>query len=229
MRVPIPVETQVAVDLYCLSDEGRMRKTANAFGIATCTVSVIVRRVNHAISVYLAPIFIKLPKTEEEVKESAAKFFELHGFPQCIGAIDGTHIAIKQPRENSVDFINRKGYHSLNVQACADYRYFFTDVVIKWPGSVHDAGIFGNSELNKNLRSGVIPLCLRVIVQEEQPVSICILGDPAHPLLPYLMKEFAKGGSTPHEQFYGYKLFSARMVIECAFGRLKARFRALRG
>ena len=75
MRVPIPVETQVAVDLYYLSDEGRMRKTANAFGIATCTVSVIVRRVNHAISLYLAPIFIKLPQTEEEVKESAGSFF----------------------------------------------------------------------------------------------------------------------------------------------------------
>ena len=116
----------------------------------------------------------------------------------------------------------------MNVQACADYRYCFTDV-IKWPGSVHDARIFGNSELNKKLRSGVIPPCPRVIVQEEQPVPICILGDPGYTLLPYLMKEFAKGGSTPHEQFYEYKLSSARMVIECAFGRLKARFRTLRG
>ena len=38
------------------------------------------------------------------------------------------------------------------------------------------------------------------------------------------MKEFAKGGSTPQEQFFGYRLSSARMVVECAFGRLKARF-----
>ena len=42
------------------------------------------------------------------------------------------------------------------------------------------------------------------------------------------MKEFANGGRTPEEQFFGYRLSSARMVIERAFGRLKARFGCLR-
>ena len=43
MRRSISVEKQVAVLLYFLSDEGRYRKTANAFGIAHTTVSNIVR------------------------------------------------------------------------------------------------------------------------------------------------------------------------------------------
>ena len=42
------------------------------------------------------------------------------------------------------------------------------------------------------------------------------------------MKEFAKGGRTPQEQFFGYRLSSARMVVDCAFGQLKARFGILR-
>lgn len=42
------------------------------------------------------------------------------------------------------------------------------------------------------------------------------------------MKEFAAGGSTPREQYFGYKLCSARNVIECSFGRLKARFACLK-
>jgi hypothetical protein len=42
------------------------------------------------------------------------------------------------------------------------------------------------------------------------------------------MKEFAEGGKDAQEQFFGYRLSSARMVIECAFGRLKARFGCLR-
>ena len=55
-----------------------------------------------------------------------------------------------------------------------------------------------------------------------------LLGDPAYPLMPYLMKEYAGGGSTVQEQYFGYRLCSARNVIECAFGRLKARFGCLR-
>lgn len=46
--------------------------------------------------------------------------------------------------------------------------------------------------------------------------------------MPYLMKEYASGASNPQEQYFGYKLCSARNVIECAFGRLKARFAALK-
>ena len=42
------------------------------------------------------------------------------------------------------------------------------------------------------------------------------------------MKEYTNGGKTPDAQFFGFRLSSARMVIECAFGRLKARFGCLR-
>ena len=42
------------------------------------------------------------------------------------------------------------------------------------------------------------------------------------------MKEFPGGGNTSEEQIFGWRLCSARMVIECAFGRLKARLGALR-
>ena len=43
MRTSTDVLKQVAMTLYYLSDEGRMRKTANAFGVSGQTVSKIVR------------------------------------------------------------------------------------------------------------------------------------------------------------------------------------------
>ena len=38
MRIPLSVEKRVAVTLYYLADEGRMRKGANAFGVGKSTV-----------------------------------------------------------------------------------------------------------------------------------------------------------------------------------------------
>ena len=77
------------------------------------------------------------------------------------------------------------------------------DVVIKWPGSVHDARILCNSKLNEMLRNGFIPSLPKVIVPSTDPVPICVLGDPAYSLLPYVMKEYPGEGSTSEEQFLG--------------------------
>ena len=86
--------------------------------------------------------------------------------------------------------------------------------------------MFANSILNHLLKTSAIPPCPNKILDRNVPVFI--IGDPAYPLMPYLMKEYVGGGTNRQEQYFGYRLCSARNVIECSFGRLKARFGCLR-
>ena len=75
MRKPTDIKKQVVIVLYYLADEGRMRKTANAFGIAKWTVSKKIYSVVKAINIYFGPKFINVPITAEEVTESYRLFF----------------------------------------------------------------------------------------------------------------------------------------------------------
>lgn len=53
------------------------------------------------------------------------------------------------PEECQADYVNRKIFHSIIMQAVVDCKYSFRDVVIGWPGSVHDARVLFNSSIYK--------------------------------------------------------------------------------
>ena len=126
--------------------------------------------------VHLGPKYIKLPFTEPEGGELASKVYYAHGTPQCLGAIDGTHVDIKQPVVNSTDYMNRKHRCSLNIHATYNYKCSFIDVVVKWPASVHDARVFDKSKLSKCLKEVKIPQSKKGLFRKRNLFQFFSLG-----------------------------------------------------
>ena len=54
----------------------------------------------------------------------------------------------------------------------------------KWPGSVHDARVFANSEVQKNYSEKKLNLFYKELLPDEEWVPQVLLADPAYPLLP---------------------------------------------
>ena len=94
----------------------------------------------------------------------------------------------------------------------------FLDMCIGWPGRLHDARVLSNFTLyNKACRGCLFPDWKRNIGGVD--ILLLLLGDPAYPLLPWLMKPFSQH---PHmsrqEKKFNYRLSHAQVVVENAFG-----------
>ena len=65
--------------------------------------------------------WIKFPRNAEAINAIKLRFMEATRFPGVIGAIDCTHIAIIAPAVEEHNYLNRKGFHSKNVQIVSRY------------------------------------------------------------------------------------------------------------
>ncbi|XP_052075959.1 putative nuclease HARBI1 [Mytilus californianus] len=155
--------------------------------------------------------FIKWPIN---VDETRGDFYRLSGFPNVLGAIDGTHIRIQAPSEDEPSFVNRKGVHSVNVQAVCDARGKFTNINANWPGSSHDSHIFRTSQVCTYME------------QNGGWANGVLLGDSGYPCRPFLMTPY-QNPVQDHQKKYNRCHCSTKSVIERTFGRLKRRFHIL--
>ena len=179
-RRAISVEKRVTMTLWCLATPCEYRTVSHLFGIARSTVCTILHETCAAIATALMSKYIKFPTGQ--ALQNIIEGFELKwGFPQCVGAIDGSHIPICAPELNHTDYYNRKVWYSMVVQAVVDHDYLFRDICVGWPGSMHDARIFINSLLYKRIsEEGILAGHDRNLLGCRIPA--CIIADAAYPI-----------------------------------------------
>lgn len=90
------------------------RCVSDRFNVGKATAWRCVHKVINSLYARVA-IFIHWP-TVEEAEKTMNTIEEKYGFPEVIGAIDGTHVKIIAPRDNSESYVNRKGFHSIQLQ-----------------------------------------------------------------------------------------------------------------
>jgi len=139
-REQLPIRTQLLVTVYYMANQATVRRIADKFGMSESSVIKSRRNVTGALNTLLET-FVKWPAQLDIVQTSDA-FLSKSGISGIIGAIDGTHIPISAPFENHEYYVNRKGFHSILMQAVCNNDMLFTDVYVGWLGSVHDARVF---------------------------------------------------------------------------------------
>ncbi|KAM7175159.1 uncharacterized protein RBU57_001445 [Macrochelys suwanniensis] len=116
MRAAPSLEKRVAIALWKLATPDCYRSVANQFGVGKSTVGVMLMEVCRAINHILLRKSMILGNMCDVVD-----VFAQMGFPNCGWAIDGTHIPILAPDHLATEYINRKGYFSMVLQALVDH------------------------------------------------------------------------------------------------------------
>ncbi|XP_049782548.1 putative nuclease HARBI1 [Schistocerca cancellata] len=133
-----------------VADPGLQSGIAEEMGIHQTTVSKTLSSVSKKI-MEKADLWIKVPSSTHDITVAKNEWLQKFKFPSAIGVIGCTHVRIPKPVQFGDEYINRKGFVSINVQATCNVNEQFTRVEASWPGSVHDNGIWRNSSVWKVL------------------------------------------------------------------------------
>lgn len=168
---------------------------------------------------------MQLPATEDEWKAIATGFNDQWNFPNCLGAVDGKHVAIKKPPHTGSHYYNYKKFFSIVMMAVVNCNYEFIMVDVGINGRISDGGVLAHTAFGKALsdKSLQIPKPAS-LPNSERIVPFVFVGDDAFALTENFMKPYSQTGLTVSKRIFNYRLSRARRVVENAFGILVSKF-----
>ncbi|KAF0727976.1 hypothetical protein Ae201684_014085 [Aphanomyces euteiches] len=109
------IKDRVAVTLHYLTHSGGFAESGQVFGISESRAHCYVGEVVSVILLFLQDT-IHLPQSVDEWTENALAFEHDRGFPNAVGAIDGSLVQIKLFNDHE-GWYCREGFPAFNIQA----------------------------------------------------------------------------------------------------------------
>ena len=175
-----------------------------------------------------------MPTSLDEWRNIAQNFYEKWQFPNCLGALDGKHIAVRAPPKSGSLYFNYKGFFSIVLLALVDASGRFLYIDVGAYGRNSDGGILSNSSLGEALNQDLLnlpnPTELPVPgASELGAMPYVIIADEAFPLTGNIMRPYPGKSIDRDKQVFNYRLSRARRIVEAAFGMLSQKWRVFDG
>lgn len=191
------------------------------------TIREIIKHVCENLWTCLLPLY--MPEMDEDAwLKTASEFHRKTQFPNCIGAIDGKHIRIRQPNSSGSLFYNYKNFFSIVLLGIVDANYCFISVDIGSYGSSSDSYAFKNSNFGQRLEKGQLNLPPKTQLPGDvngPQLPFVLVGDEAFALSDNVLRPYARRNLTQAKRIFNYRLTRARRMVECAFGILANKWR----
>ncbi|KAH9422239.1 hypothetical protein DERP_002536 [Dermatophagoides pteronyssinus] len=219
IRKPISPEEQLFACIRYLVQGVSHRVSEQQLRIAHQTISGIVARVCQAICDTFMEKYLSFP-TVEEFKQIANRFWTTWNIPNCLGAIDGKHIRIK----------NSDNKHGIYMQAVtdADYRFICCDVGVyngQSDKEFFSNSIFGQSVINQTIQ--VPTESMLPIIEPQIDLPYFFIGDDTYPLRTNLLRPYPERYINESQKIFNYRINQAKRVAEYSFGVLIDKFKCL--
>lgn len=204
---------RVALNILYLAKGSTSNQAAAALGVPKTRAVVYVNQLL-IILTKLSSNYITMPSVAHEVIEVCDGFEAIAGFPQVIGAIDGTLTRINRP----VDYEGWyccKNFPAINMQAAVNNRRLFCSFSIR-VGSTNDQSLWNSSGLR---------LFKRI------PSGTHLLGNAGYKSYRHLLTPYNESSAieSAKKRRYNHLHSKTRIKVECTFGILKNQYRILMG
>lgn len=216
-KLSIPIRVLTALRFFAHGSYQRCTGSNFFIAMGQQTVSETLTEVCNAFE-QIAHRWIQFPTDVEQQQQNKLAFMQQFGFPGVIGCIDGTHVAILSPVEDEHLYMNRKRFHSKNVQIICKQNLEILNVNANFPGATHDSFIWSNSAINVFMRNNYY---------NNGDVNTWLLGDSGYPQEPWLHTPVANALPDSPEARYNEAHARARNCVERCIGVLKMRWRCI--